>query len=150
MREINLTDTLIRGNKEHALYEKNEPLCVYDTSGFQTDENGEINVHKGIPRLRESWIDARNDVEFLTSNSSTFAQQRLADEGVDSIRFEHLPQMRIAKKGKNVTKMLYPPKGFITVPNPIFQPHNTVLASLCRLLLEKKKTNNTCQRQMIY
>ena len=114
MREITLSDTLISGNKDTAVYEKNEPLCVYDTSGFYTDENVKIDVHKGIPRLRESWIDARGDVEPLTSTSSEYAQQRLADEGVDSIRFEHLPQMRIAKKGKNVTQMHYARQGIIT------------------------------------
>lgn len=114
MREITLTDTLVSGNKDNPVYEKNEPLCVYDTSGFYTDNNVEIDVHKGIPRLRETWIDARDDVEFLTSNSSSYAQQRLADEGVDHIRFEHLPKMRIAKKGKNVTQMHYARQGIIT------------------------------------
>ncbi len=115
MREITLTDTLVSGSsKENPVYEKNEPLCVYDTSGFYTDENVAIDVHKGIPRLRESWIDARDDVQFLESNSSSFAQQRLADEGVDHIRFEHLPKMRVAKEGKNVTQMHYAKKGIIT------------------------------------
>lgn len=118
MREITLSDTLISpgngGDKDNPIYEKNEPLCVYDTSGFYTDENVDIDVHQGIPRLRESWIDARDDVEFLTSNSSLYAQQRLADEGVDHIRFEHLPKMRIAKQGKNVTQMHYARQGIIT------------------------------------
>jgi len=116
MREITLSDTLLAGagTKENPVYEKNEPLCVYDTSGFYTDENVEIDVHKGIPRLRETWIDKRGDVEFLTSNSSNYAQQRLADEGVDHIRFEHLPKMRIAKKGKNVTQMHYARQGIVT------------------------------------
>ena len=114
MREITLSDTLVSGSKDNPVYEKNEPLCVYDTSGFYTDDNVEIDVHKGIPRLRESWIDARDDVEFLESNSSKYAQQRLADEGVDHIRFEHLPKMRIAKTGKNVTQMHYARQGIIT------------------------------------
>jgi phosphomethylpyrimidine synthase len=118
MREITLSDTLISpgngGDKDNLIYEKNEPLCVYDTSGFYTDENVNIDVHQGIPRLRESWIDARDDIEFLTSNSSLYAQQRLADEGVDHIRFEHLPKMRIAKQGKNVTQMHYARQGIIT------------------------------------
>ncbi|PHR83298.1 MAG: phosphomethylpyrimidine synthase ThiC [Colwellia sp.] len=114
MREITLSDTLLSGSKDNPIYEKNEPLCVYDTSGFYTDKNIEIDVHKGIPRLREAWIDKRGDVEFLTSNSSRYAQQRLADEGVDHIRFEHLPKMRIAKKGKNVTQMHYARQGIIT------------------------------------
>jgi phosphomethylpyrimidine synthase len=114
MREITLSDTLLAGNKDQPTYEKNEPLCVYDTSGFYTDENVEVDVHKGIPRLRESWIDNRGDVEFLTANSSTYAQQRLTDDGVDAIRFEHLPKMRVAKKGKNVTQMHYARQGIIT------------------------------------
>jgi len=118
MREITLSDTLISpgsgDGKDNPVYEKNEPLCVYDTSGFYTDDSVEIDVHKGIPRLRESWIDARGDVEFLQSNSSQYAQQRLADEGVDHIRFEHLPKMRIAKKDKNVTQMHYARQGIIT------------------------------------
>ncbi len=115
MREITLSDTLVSGSsKDNPVYEKNEPLCVYDTSGFYTDEGVDIDVHKGIPRLRESWIDARGDVEFLESNSSLFAQQRLADEGVDHIRFDHLPKMRIAKEGKNVTQMHYAKQGIIT------------------------------------
>ena len=42
MREITLTDTLVSGSKDTPVYEKNEPLCVYDTSGFYTDENVEI------------------------------------------------------------------------------------------------------------
>ncbi|MBU2891992.1 phosphomethylpyrimidine synthase ThiC [Colwellia sp. D2M02] len=114
MREITLTDTLVSGSKENPVYEKNEPLCVYDTSGFYTDENVEIDVHKGIPRLREAWIDARDDVEKFTVTHSKFAQERLDDEGVDEIRFEHLPTKRIAKKGKNVTQMHYAKQGIIT------------------------------------
>ena len=118
MREITLSDTLISsgngGGKDNPVYKKNEPLCVYDTSGFYTDENVDIDVHKGIPRLREAWIDSRGDVELLQSNSSQYAQQRLADEGVDHIRFEHLPTMRIAKKDKNVTQMHYARQGIIT------------------------------------
>jgi len=114
MREITLSDTLVGGNEDNPIYEKNEPLNVYDTSGFYTDDNIEIDVHKGLPRLRESWIDARGDVELLQSNSSVYAQQRLADDGIDHIRFEHLPKMRIAKKGKNVTQMHYAKQGIIT------------------------------------
>ncbi|MBU2869512.1 phosphomethylpyrimidine synthase ThiC [Colwellia sp. E2M01] len=114
MREITLTDTLVSGSKENPVYEKNEPLCVYDTSGFYTDENVDIDVHKGIPRLRETWIDARDDVEKFTTTHSKFAQERLDDENVDEIRFEHLPTKRIAKKGKNVTQMHYARQGIIT------------------------------------
>jgi phosphomethylpyrimidine synthase len=38
----------------------------------------------------------------------------MADEGLDHIRFEHLPKIRRAKKGKNVTQMHYARQGIIT------------------------------------
>ncbi|UUO23261.1 phosphomethylpyrimidine synthase ThiC [Colwellia sp. M166] len=114
MREISLSDTLVGGDKNTPNHEKNPPLCVYDTSGFYTDDTVNIDVHKGIPRLREQWITSRNDVEFLPEKSSSYSQQRLADEGLDHIRFEHLPKVRKAKKGKNVTQMHYARQGIIT------------------------------------
>ncbi len=114
MREISLSDTLVSGQKDSAVYEKNQPLCVYDTSGFYTDDSIEIDVHKGIPRLRDNWIEARGDVEFLSGKSSSYSQQRLADEGLDHIRFEHLPKVRKAEAGKNVTQMHYARQGIIT------------------------------------
>jgi phosphomethylpyrimidine synthase len=114
MREITLSDTLINGNKDNPSHEKNQPLCVYDTSGFYTDDAVDIDVHKGIPRLRDSWIESRNDVEFLQRKTSVYSQQRLADEGLDHIRFEHLPAVRKAKEGKNVTQMHYARQGIIT------------------------------------
>ncbi len=114
MREITLSDTLIGGGKDNPKYEKNPPLCVYDTSGFYTDDSVDVDVHKGIPRLREQWIASRNDVEFLAEKSSSYSQQRLADEGLDHLRFEHLPKVRKAKKGKNVTQMHYARQGIIT------------------------------------
>ena len=38
----------------------------------------------------------------------------MADEGLDHIRFEHLPQVRRAKAGKNVTQMHYARQGIVT------------------------------------
>jgi len=39
-----------------ALTGPNEPVVVYDTSGPYTDPSAEIDVQKGLPRLREGWI----------------------------------------------------------------------------------------------
>ena len=114
MREITLSDSLIGGTKDNPIYESNPPLCVYDTSGFYTDEAVDIDVHKGIFRLRQSWIESRGDSDTLPSVSSSFSQKRLADEGLDHIRFENLPQVRKAKAGKNVTQMHYARQGIIT------------------------------------
>ncbi|WP_289076810.1 phosphomethylpyrimidine synthase ThiC, partial [uncultured Pseudoalteromonas sp.] len=92
----------------------NEPLRVYDTSGPYTDPNFELDVRKGLPKFREQWIKERNDTEVLDSVTSQFAQQRMADDGLDHIRFDHLPKIRRGKAGKNVTQMHYARQGIIT------------------------------------
>ncbi|WAJ69345.1 phosphomethylpyrimidine synthase ThiC [Catenovulum adriaticum] len=114
MREITLADTYVGGTKENPEFEPNESIRVYDTSGPYTDPSINIDVHKGLPRIRESWIADRDDTEALDSVTSRFSQKRLADDGLDHIRFEHLPKIRRAKSGKNVTQMHYARQGIIT------------------------------------
>ncbi|MCF2862749.1 phosphomethylpyrimidine synthase ThiC [Pseudoalteromonas sp. Cnat2-41] len=114
MREIALSDTFVGGSEENPIYEKNDPIRVYDTSGPYTDPDFELNVRKGLPKFRQAWIAERDDTELLDHKSSQFAQQRMADEGLDHIRFEHLPQVRRAKAGKNVTQMHYARQGIVT------------------------------------
>ncbi|MFY8300702.1 phosphomethylpyrimidine synthase ThiC [Pseudoalteromonas sp. SS15] len=114
MREITLSDSFIGGTEENPVFEKNEPVRVYDTSGPYTEPGFELNVRKGLPKYREQWILDRDDTEELESVTSQFSQQRMADEGLDHIRFEHLPKIRRAKKGKNVTQMHYARQGIIT------------------------------------
>ncbi|TMP14193.1 phosphomethylpyrimidine synthase ThiC [Pseudoalteromonas sp. S2893] len=114
MREITLSDTFIGGDEQNPVYEPNDPLRVYDTSGPYTDSNFELDVRKGLPKFREQWIKERNDTEVLDSVTSQFAQQRMADDGLDHIRFDHLPKIRRGKAGKNVTQMHYARQGIIT------------------------------------
>ncbi|MGO2374325.1 MAG: phosphomethylpyrimidine synthase ThiC [Pseudoalteromonas prydzensis] len=114
MREITLSDTFIGGSEENPVYEPNAPLRVYDTSGPYTDPNFTLDVRKGLDKYREQWIESRGDTEVLESVTSQFSQQRMADEGLDHIRFEHLPKIRRAKAGKNVTQMHYARQGIIT------------------------------------
>lgn len=92
MREIQLSPTLIGGGKDSPHYEENEAIPVYDTSGPYGDPRAKLDVHAGLPKLRESWIADRQDTAALSSVSSGFTQQRLADEGLDHLRFEHLPR----------------------------------------------------------
>jgi len=51
--------------REIALHETaNEPpVRVYDTSGPYTDPTAEIDVERGLPRIREAWIKERGNVE---------------------------------------------------------------------------------------
>jgi len=114
MREIQLSPTLISGSKDNPQYENNEAIPVYDTSGPYGDPAATLDVHAGLKKLRAEWILARNDTEALPQVSSGFTQQRLADEGLDHLRFEHLPLPRKAAEGNNVTQLHYARKGIIT------------------------------------
>lgn len=114
LREIALADTFVGGSKEEPKFESNEPVPVYDTSGAYGDENATIDVRLGLPRLREDWVLERGDTEPLPGLSSTFTQERLADEGLDHLRFEHLPKPLRAKPGRRVTQLHYARQGMVT------------------------------------
>ncbi|MGL4250773.1 MAG: phosphomethylpyrimidine synthase ThiC, partial [Aeromonas sp.] len=87
---------------------------VYDTSGRYGEEGVAIDVRRGLPRLRENWVLERDDTDELPGLSSTFTQERLADEGLDHLRFEHLPKPRRAKPGRRVTQLHYARAGIVT------------------------------------
>ncbi len=114
LREIQLADTFVGGTKEAPQFEPNEPVPVYDTSGPYGEEAAPIDVRRGLPRLREVWVLERADTDALDGLSSTFTQERLADEGLDHLRFEHLPSARRAKPGRRVTQLHYARQGIVT------------------------------------
>lgn len=114
LREIQLADTFVGGTKEAPQFEPNEPVPVYDTSGPYGEDAAPIDVRRGLPRLREEWVLERADTEALEGLSSTFTQERLADEGLDHLRFEHLPSARRAKPGRRVTQLHYARAGIVT------------------------------------
>ncbi|WP_279500081.1 phosphomethylpyrimidine synthase ThiC [Aeromonas veronii] len=114
LREIQLADTFVGGTKEDPWFEPNEPVPVYDTSGRYGEEGVAIDVRRGLPRLRENWVLERDDTDELPGLSSTFTQERLADEGLDHLRFEHLPKPRRAKPGRRVTQLHYARAGIVT------------------------------------
>ena len=80
VREISLSP-LKEGKKE-------DFLCVYDTSGPYTDVDFKMDIHKGLPRLRESWVLDRQDVEkkkdqrFYAKKGSSLTQMHYARQGV--------------------------------------------------------------------
>ena len=91
MREIRLSET---DSKEIS------SLTVYDTSGPYTDPSTDINILKGLPRLREKWITSRTDAE------------EVIRQDIQKVSFNK-SALR-ASKGKNVTQMHYARKGIIT------------------------------------
>ena len=73
MQKVNLTPTvtIVDGKK---VMTPNAPVYVYDTSGPFSDPNIEIDLKKGLPRMRESWITSRGDVEQLPSITSEYGK----------------------------------------------------------------------------
>ncbi|WP_288459744.1 phosphomethylpyrimidine synthase ThiC [uncultured Chryseobacterium sp.] len=110
MREIQLSPTRLSNGK----MDENPPVTIYDTSGPYTDENFEINIEKGLPRIREQWILDRNDVEILDGITSEYGKARLADSKLDELRFSYNHKPKVAKEGKEVTQLYYAKQGIIT------------------------------------
>ncbi len=114
MTKVNLTPTVTKDERGIPHTEPNAPVYIYDTSGPFSDPNIEVDLKKGLPRMRESWILERNDTEQLQVITSEYGKQRLADHSLDQLRFEHIQLPRRAMKGKAITQMAYAKAGIIT------------------------------------
>ena len=112
MRKVNLTPTVVVENGKKVMTE-NAPVYIYDTSGAYSDPEQKVDLKKGLPRLREPWIQDR-DVERLTEISSEYGKMRLADKSLDSLRFDHITLPYRAKAGKQITQMYYAKQGIVT------------------------------------
>lgn len=113
MRRIHLTDSIHEENGKKVRH-SNGSICVYDTSGPYTDPNADIDLRKGLPRLREQWIAMSDDLERLPQISSEYGKKRLSDPSLDEIRFTHLHLPYRARTGRNITQMYYASQGIIT------------------------------------
>ena len=113
MQKVNLTPTVtvVDGKK---VMTPNAPVYVYDTSGPFSDPNIEIDLKKGLPRMRESWITSRGDVEQLPSITSEYGKMRRDDHSLDHLRFEHIALPYRAKEGHCCTQMYYAKQGIVT------------------------------------
>ena len=111
MREIHLdVSPDIFGSQDKL----NQPVTVYDTSGPYTDPAIDIDVKRGLPRIREQWIFDRKDVERLPDITSAYGKERLQSSELKHLRFEHIKKPLRAQKGKNVSQLHYARKGIIT------------------------------------
>ncbi len=113
MRKVKLMPTVEVVNGEKVIHE-NAPVYVYDTSGAFSDPAVEVNLEKGLPRLREEWIVKRGDVERLTDISSEYGRMRRDDSSLDHLRFDHITLPYKAKDGMQITQMYYAKQGIIT------------------------------------
>ncbi len=91
-------------------------LPVYDTSGPYSDPGIITDIRKGLNPLRQSWIEARGDVEGYQGRDI-----RPEDNGLKSGQTSDVPQFDRAgrkpfrsRNGAAVTQMAYAKKGIIT------------------------------------
>jgi phosphomethylpyrimidine synthase len=90
------------------------PVTVYDSSGPYTDPHAEINIDKGLPRLRADWIATRDDTESYDSRDVK-PEDNGFSEGerlTPCFPVRHTPLR--AKGDKAVTQMAYACAGIIT------------------------------------
>ncbi|NKL67638.1 phosphomethylpyrimidine synthase ThiC, partial [Rhizobium leguminosarum] len=90
------------------------PVTVYDSSGPYTAEGTDIHIDAGLPRLRESWVLARGDVESYDGrivrpeDNGFISADRLTPE------FSVRNQPFKAKAGRAVTQLAYARAGIVT------------------------------------
>ncbi len=105
MREVSVT--ALPGEQESS-------VILYDTSGPYTDPNVEIDIRQGLPRLRESWLQRRDDTEKLNRFTSDYAQKRIRDPRSEALRFAQIQMPCRAKAGQGITQLAYARRGIIT------------------------------------
>ena len=116
----------IRVPMREVLLTNGEQVTIYDTSGPYTDPAAKIDVRKGLPDVRSSWINQRADTETYDGRI-----RQAIDDGLrravdandpEAARMETLraeaaalqrPPRR-AKSGMNVSQMHYAKRGIIT------------------------------------
>ena len=116
----------IRVPMREVLLTNGERVSLYDTSGPYTDPAAKIDVRKGLPDVRGSWINQRGDTEQYEGRI-----RQAIDDGLrravdandpEAARMEQLRQEaaalqrppRRAKSGMNVSQMHYAKRGIIT------------------------------------
>src|SRR5678815_5394537 len=87
-------------------------MCIRDRP--YTDPAANIDIRKGLPALRASWIAERGDTVELDGLTSAYGRTRLADPELTGLRFELHRKPRRAKSGANVTQMHYARRGIVT------------------------------------
>ncbi|WP_321332070.1 phosphomethylpyrimidine synthase ThiC [uncultured Bacteroides sp.] len=92
----------------------NRDVYLYDTSGPYSDPEAEIDLKKGLPRLREGFIKNNEDIVQLEEMTSEYGRMRYGDKGLDALRFEHIAPPYVAVKGKQISQLYYAKLGIIT------------------------------------
>ncbi len=93
------------------------PLRVYDPSGPYTDATASIDIRRGLPELRRSWIEGRGDVETYQGRDVRPEDNGLKphETGKLDALFERGARQPLrAQKGAVPTQLAYARAGLIT------------------------------------
>src|ERR1700743_3613587 len=102
--------------REIALSGGEPSIRVYDATGPYSDPNDRIDIMAGLPRVRQSWIEARGDVERYDGRPVTALDDGLKKgERPAHGAFPNAPSRPLrAKAGRNVSQLHYARAGIVT------------------------------------
>jgi phosphomethylpyrimidine synthase len=90
------------------------PVMVYDSSGPYTETAERIGIERGLPRMRESWLAARGDVEAYDGRHVKPEDNGFASGDRLTPEFPVRNRPCRAAGGKAVTQLAYARAGIIT------------------------------------
>jgi phosphomethylpyrimidine synthase len=102
--------------REIIVDEGNQPsVRVYDTSGDYGDDRSNINIKKGLNKIRQKWVEQRGDIEKYIAREVKPEDNGLknANQALESFPNVNKTPFR-AKIGKNVSQLYYARKGIVT------------------------------------
>ncbi|MGA1207037.1 MAG: phosphomethylpyrimidine synthase ThiC [Litorivicinaceae bacterium] len=92
-----------------------KPVVVYDTSGPYTDSDASVDITKGLPDIRRTWIKNRGDVQSYPGRAVNDADNGFVKPEQMTATFPMGHQRKlIAKQGQAVTQLAYARSGVIT------------------------------------
>jgi phosphomethylpyrimidine synthase len=117
-----------------------DPLTVYDCSGAYTDGAAEIDITRGLPKLRAEWIAAREDSEQKSRESrvesQAFPPPTPPASGGSEVKSRGAvqaisPPLAGGSKGGNVTQLL-------DFPNLPLQPRRAQTGAVTQMAYAKR------------
>jgi len=120
---------------------------IYDTSGPYTETGFVFDAARGLPPIRQSWIERRGDTEVYDGRitATEFVERYLSSESTSSEQITRKP--RRALPGKNVTQMHYARRGIITPEMEYIAIRENALQEAYKTELAKKSKNEIAQSQ---
>ncbi len=122
---------------------------IYDTSGPYTEADFVFDSSKGLPPIRQTWIERRGDTEIYQGRitATEFVERYLNfnSESKNSSQITRKP--RRALKGHNVTQMHYARKGIITPEMEYIAIRENALQEAYKSELAQKSKKEIAQLQ---